>query len=305
MIYDHYPWLKDSWHFLLQLVKKQRIPQAIILQGTRDLSKSVLINAFEKLLLCLSPQQDQACGLCRACYLYEQQSHPDWFHLGQELEIGIDQIREINHFLSQTAHFAGRRIITLFGADKLNKYCINALLKIVEEPPNGTTFILEAEHKILSPTLSSRCMKMVIPLVTDLAKNVQTEGSKRLLQYLMGAEPIDKLLNDKELQHDIRSAPQETLYLFYYWLVDFIRYTLQGSTEFIYSSQELNKLQQVAVEISSKRALKFLTNVHEAIKISSSPGINKSLLIESLLYQWQLGDENECAKRSYRTTPST
>jgi DNA polymerase-3 subunit delta' len=107
----------------------------------------------------------------RTQQLIDAGSHPD-FKLLQRLprdekkpeqglarSIRVDQIRELDHFLGMKATYSDRRVVMIDTADDLERPgASNALLKNLEEPPAGTTFLLisHAPGRLL-PTIRSRC----------------------------------------------------------------------------------------------------------------------------------------------------
>ncbi len=151
-----YPWLEPIWQKLLQLFMQQRVPHALLFYGPKGLGKTLIAQAFEQLLLCQTPSATGACQQCRSCFLFQQQHHPDSLRKGEQEPIGIDDIRAVSHFLDQTSHQKGKKVVTLFDVDKLQTGSGNALLKTLEEPQGDTVLILVATHNNILPTLKSR-----------------------------------------------------------------------------------------------------------------------------------------------------
>lgn len=85
------------------------------------------------------------------------------FHLAPANRMGqiaIDEIRTIRHKLSQSSLNASRRVVWIERADGLQRPGANALLKILEEPPQGTTFFLTTTRPYdLLDTVRSRCLR--------------------------------------------------------------------------------------------------------------------------------------------------
>lgn len=78
---------------------------------------------------------------------------------GLARSIRVDQVRELDHFLGMKPSFSDRRVVVIDTADDLERPgASNALLKNLEEPPAGTTFLLisHAPGRLL-PTIRSRC----------------------------------------------------------------------------------------------------------------------------------------------------
>ena len=75
--------------------------------------------------------------------------------------IGIDEVRDIQHFLNLTSIDNGWRIVIIDGVDEMSLNAENSLLKTLEEPPNKT-LILAITHNYgkLLPTTRSRCLKL-------------------------------------------------------------------------------------------------------------------------------------------------
>lgn len=79
--------------------------------------------------------------------------------------IVIDQIRELGEMIGLSAHRNGLRVALLVPVERLNVNAANALLKMLEEPPPATVFIL-VTHQLqrVLPTIRSRCLKIAMPL---------------------------------------------------------------------------------------------------------------------------------------------
>ncbi|MBF0379088.1 MAG: DNA polymerase III subunit delta' [Desulfamplus sp.] len=101
------------------------------------------------------------CNTCRSCMKIDSKMHPDIITIAPEPEksvIKISQIRELFSSTSSKPHEAKMRMVMVEEAHTMNQEAANALLKILEEPPERTFFILIARelHELL-PTIISRC----------------------------------------------------------------------------------------------------------------------------------------------------
>lgn len=104
-------------------------------------------------------------------YLTECQCYtdlPDWFNkLSIENKQGIINVRDaatIMRKLSFKAYESEYKVAIIWMAEKLNTQSANKLLKLIEEPPEKTLFILIAEHQEeLLTTIRSRCVMMKVP----------------------------------------------------------------------------------------------------------------------------------------------
>lgn len=93
-------------------------------------------------------------------------------------EITVDDIRSGIQFLSLKSDSKQGRILIINPADKMNENAANALLKILEEPPqNSVVFLLCQNMGKLLPTIKSRCRQIVIKPLSkeELKKRIQTK----------------------------------------------------------------------------------------------------------------------------------
>jgi DNA polymerase-3 subunit delta' len=83
-------------------------------------------------------------------------------------QIKIDQIRQVIHFMQQTAKQGGYRVVVIEPVEMMNEAAQNALLKTLEEPGQGAQFILVSHHpQAILPTISSRCQRLPFSLPTE------------------------------------------------------------------------------------------------------------------------------------------
>lgn len=77
--------------------------------------------------------------------------------------IRVDEIRELNNFIHMSAADGGRRVVIVDDADLMNPNASNALLKMLEEPPARTYFMLISHQPSgLLPTIRSRCRTLAL-----------------------------------------------------------------------------------------------------------------------------------------------
>ncbi len=76
-------------------------------------------------------------------------------------EITVDEIRRLHGFFQMSAAEGGRRVAIIDAADEMNPASANALLKLLEEPPQDATLLLVAHQPArLLPTIRSRCREL-------------------------------------------------------------------------------------------------------------------------------------------------
>ena len=216
---DIYPWQKNDWARLQEL--RKRPAHALLFKGTKGIGKLDLAMNFAQSLLCEHPQDsDFFCGKCPSCHWFEQGSHPDCRLLqpetlsleGEETESGkkpskqisVDQVRDLADFIGMSAHQGGRRVIVIHPAEAMNTNAANALLKNLEEPPQGLLFIL-VSHKPqqLLPTILSRCLFFALsaPDAASATRWLTEQGVKNPAEALAasGFSPLQAVQLDEQL----------------------------------------------------------------------------------------------------------
>ncbi len=152
------------WLKMQAVIDNDRLPHALLLIGPRHAGLLQFANRLMAILVC-HQVENAPCSNCKPCRLLLQASHPDIYYLNQDSPtsaIKIDQIRVLQQDVYKTPQMGARRFIVIEPADRLNTAAANALLKILEEPPSHTMFILIAEQVSTIPaTVMSRCQQYV------------------------------------------------------------------------------------------------------------------------------------------------
>jgi DNA polymerase-3 subunit delta' len=217
--------------FLSQAVAGNTFPQALLLHGPKGVGQSSLLVDLAEILLCCS-SENRPCGTCPRCKewknrnrdnLYYLFPHPDSQHknrdtriqadivkwetlledpyalmCGSREHISIDQIRELTEKLSYAEIAERNRVVLIFWAESMFEPAANALLKILEETPPRTYFILSCERRAnILPTILSRCVMLDLPSLSLSAmkqflsaKAPETDSSQNLeLMYLSHGSP--------------------------------------------------------------------------------------------------------------------
>lgn len=175
-----YPWQLLVWQRIHQ--QKERMSHALLLHGRSGTGKLDFAQHLSQALLCSAPKDGEACDVCPQCTWFKEGAHPDFKYITPEdaetseetpkkktskkTQISVDQIRQLIQALSLTNHgVSSLRVVLIHPAESLNTASANALLKVLEEPPNNTIFILVTHqiHRLL-PTILSRCQSIAMPL---------------------------------------------------------------------------------------------------------------------------------------------
>jgi DNA polymerase III subunit delta' len=125
-----------------RLIERDRLPHALLLEGTLGCGRRSVAIAAAQALLCSQPVRGDACGHCNSCRLLSEQTHPDCTVLPHDSEmsdIPIDVIREQVTDQAYTSPLVSqRRVFIIPGIERLHAAAANTLLKVLEEPPAGT-----------------------------------------------------------------------------------------------------------------------------------------------------------------------
>lgn len=191
-----FAWQQATWNSIT--ARGADFHHANLLAGPSGIGKREFAVALAAYYLCGSDEKEQhaaACGECRNCRLVAAGSHPDLHVITHEHEaahgrintisaysdrylrrqewqkktklsqvIGVDAVRTLIDNFSSHTHLAKIRVALLLPAETLNINAANALLKILEEPPAATLFILlAATPERLLPTICSRCILHHLP----------------------------------------------------------------------------------------------------------------------------------------------
>ncbi len=161
-----FPWLKESWFRLREVLIGNRPPHAVLLYGGDGLGKKEIALELGRLFLCENPSLSGYCGSCHSCNLSLSGNHPDYHHVSApaRTKIGIDAVRDIISFVALTPKLDIGKAVIIENAEMLTLEAANAVLKVLEEPQGRTMFILTADNPdLLLPTVRSRCVSFKIP----------------------------------------------------------------------------------------------------------------------------------------------
>ncbi len=149
----------------------------------------------------------------------------DWYRLigidNKQGQIGVDEAQDIVKKLSLKSYEGGYKVMLIWMAEKMNTSASNKLLKLIEEPPAKTIFILIAEEEeLILQTIRSRCQVLHFPLLAEetIANGLIDKGLPRE-EALRLAHQADGNFN-KAL--DLMNSDSEDL-VFEKWFVQWVR----------------------------------------------------------------------------------
>lgn len=191
---------------LIQEVNEGRIPHAQIICGPEGVGKLPLALAYARYISCTNRTATDACGMCPACVKFSKLVHPDMHFVFPVVKSGRsdDYIVEwrrlvlnnpyftLNHWLGEIAaenaqaviytkesdeimkklslksSEGGYKITLIWLPEKMQLACANKLLKLLEEPPEKTLFLLISEApEMILPTILSRTQRLNIRKIDE------------------------------------------------------------------------------------------------------------------------------------------
>ncbi|RME84961.1 MAG: DNA polymerase III subunit delta' [Zetaproteobacteria bacterium] len=167
-------------------LRRGALHHAWLIAGPRGVGKSLVARWLAQLALC---RTHEACGRCDACQWWEAGVHPDAQWLARQAtrrDIVIDDVREAQRWLALAPAAGAMKVLVIDEAETMNAQAANALLKTLEEPPQGALILLVAHDPMrLLPTVRSRCVRLEAGLLSP-------EATRAVLAAAGWPEPLQE-----------------------------------------------------------------------------------------------------------------
>ena len=168
---------------LKRQVATGRLSHAYLFTGTRGTGKTTCAKILARAVNCEHPVDGNPCNQCPSCLGIESGSILDVLELDAASNNGVDQVRALRDEAVYTPAAVRKRVYIVDEVHMLSTAAFNALLKILEEPPEHLMFILATTelHKVPA-TIKSRCQqfsfKRILPgdIAARLAYVAREEG---------------------------------------------------------------------------------------------------------------------------------
>lgn len=271
--------LHDVKQHLIQSVQRGLVPHARLFYGTEGVGKLPLAIAYARYLNCLNRGDADSCGQCPSCHKFDKLAHPDLHFVFPVIKskVSDEYLPQWREFLQQHTYFnlsawlnfidsqnaqgviyakesdeiirklnlkvyeARYKIMVVWLPEKMHEACANKLLKMIEEPPENTVFLLVSEElENVLGTIRSRCQPLHIRAIEN-NEMVAAITQKFGLQN-DAAKVVAHIANGSfSKAAEIISASDETTYFF-----DFFVRMMRASV-----SRSIVPIKEVAVELAA------------------------------------------------------
>ena len=162
-----------------------KMSHAYLFTGSRGTGKTSCAKILAKAVNCLDPRDGNPCNCCEACKAIDSGACMDVLEIDAASNNGVDNVRDLRDDAIYTPSQVKMRVYIIDEVHMLSISAFNALLKIIEEPPEHLLFILATTelHKVPA-TILSRCQRFSF-------RRISQEDIAARLQYVAYQENID------------------------------------------------------------------------------------------------------------------
>ena len=170
-----------------------RLSHAYLFTGTRGTGKTTCAKILAKAVNCENPENGNPCNKCPSCLGIDSGAFLDVTELDAASNNGVDHVRALRDEAIYSPAQVKRRVYIIDEVHMLSISAFNALLKILEEPPEHLMFILATTelHKVPA-TILSRCQRFSFRRI--LPRDIAAR-----MEYVAAEEGIDLRRNGAEL----------------------------------------------------------------------------------------------------------
>lgn len=251
------------------LVSSRRVPHAVLVEGATAEKRQIAAKYLSMYAVCSS--DNRPCGECKNCIKAKGMGHSDIYTpklSGKTNIISVEAVRELIKDASIIPNEADTKVFILYDVDRcMPEISQNAFLKILEEPPQSTLFILTAESsKKLLSTILSRVQ--IFTLKNEKADDEQTDAlALEIVEGILSSSEKKLLLATAKLNN--RVVFKDTINAVNEYLRQGLSYSVGNKTDNETAKSIAKKLTKSRIigliELSSKAAIRADRNVNMAL----------------------------------------
>ena len=307
----------------IDLLTKEKLHHAYLFFGREGLGKELLLSTLSQGILCedttLFP-----CGKCHNCKLVLSQNHPDLHILEIEegkKNISISQILDLREKIYESSFLGKNKIILIPNIEFMSRDASDSILKILEEPPKDTFFVMSSHFIHLIPsTIRSRSIEIEVTnpsfeeclewLSESYSENLELAIELSNNRPFIAKDLLDLNLVElrskfiKDISGIIKSGKDivnisenwskelETLTLKIEWmsyiLIDAIKHNATNEAEVVSDSENITRYLGEKSDIFNLHELLNKTNQTWNL-FSNDSNLRKDYQLQSLFVEWEMG----------------
>lgn len=239
----------NPWDFLVKKFDEGRLGHAYILAGADHQAKKDFVRKFVAYISKNVPGSAAAIEKSQfpdLLVVSSAQSDSSVKNEKDMLEIDIDQVRQVQQFLSYKSYYGGVKVVVIEHAERMSPQAQHCFLKTLEEPKGQTLILLlSTKPDLLLQTIASRCQ--VVRFSGALAEHSLPKG---LLQVL-GADLAEKFKFVKGVDVDGENFETMLIALQNHWRKDIGKYqqVLKLALDLEYQAKVSNVNKKLALEM--------------------------------------------------------
>lgn len=304
---------------LRQMLGRERVAGAYLIEG----SIGFVETEAEEFIGALFCHRHTACGQCSPCFRIQSGSHPDILRISTGRKtIQVEDVDSLPAWAALKPFEGAWKAVVIARADTMTETAQNKLLKVIEEPPANTVFLLGAVNgKNLLPTVLSRCIiiRMRKKGDDDLAPLLKerfsvSDATAAVLAKTAGFDPyaafelyarnytetrdlciraVRRLLESKsraasvtlDILMQCADRMDDMFLALTLYIRDIVYYGKTADATLLYNSDRIVEIKEHA-RMPAQKLVRILSHLQAAQKKSRQcAGIQKKLLLESMLFE--------------------
>lgn len=258
-----------------------RCPHAVLIDGSSEVQREALANLTAKMVVC-SNQERTPCGACENCRKADEGIHPDIICIKKPEDKKSFVKADVKKMVADaylTPNDADKKVYIISEIQNMNEESQNLLLKILEEPPRYTAFVLTSQtSNAVIGTVLSRVVRLRLgEIENNKFSDKAIDVVKMLCKAVCSPYEYDKVKATAPLDGN-KKLTSEVLVLFTSVLRDAISNKSGGKTLF-------EDFRPQSEELCAKHNLKSLLDMYNVISsvyqaLENNP--NQALIISTL-----------------------